>query len=1346
MRHLILAIVVISFSIEVLSQCTGIMADAGPDQFSCDPAMPPQLHGAANGSMFSWVPTTFLSDPTSLEPFVNAPPGRYKYKLVTSGVDNVNLISNGDFEQGNTGFSTNYNYNTDLTGEGTYYVGADPSSYHPGFSPCGDHTTGAGNQMIINGSVSAGSNVWCQTVGLSAGKMYLFKFQLQSVVGGNPPLIDIQFNGNSVGQISSSGVCNWVPFEYCFKATSGSLQICLREMTGVAGGNDFAFDDIELFEKCEVEDEVEVEIVNLRALIDIPNKPRCSSDIFDLDGSLSSSGAGIMYEWSTVDGRLISTNGNKAKAQGSGTYKLKVIYDNPPVKCEKEVEVYVDVAEDLEGLLEVNGLASCSKDTVTLYAQILNGSGRYNYTWTPRPNVLSGQGSPQIKVVLPGWYSVIIQDLQSGCIWEKMEFVNADTSQPVIEISGDTLLNCKFKTTSLIPSSFDTLKYQYVWIVDQSNPIFNESRIQLSKSGQVKLIVIDKVNQCRDTGEINVKLDTSNVMLELGQDIVLNCKTRSGSILPQVSSTNDSLNYQWRLPKNLIYNEGQLNPKLVQDSGVVYIRVENRNNFCFTEDSLYVRIDTTPIDIKLVADSVINCKDREAELSFNLSDPLLYDFQWRSMNLVDSTNGSIKVKNQGWYVLNVYNKANYCNDIDSVYVRVDTIKSIISLSAPNVFKCNDSLVSILCNANPNSASLKYNWSSVNGLFSPGSQSNEINARSAGTYYLVLENTMNFCIDSASFTIVPDSNAPRLFISPVSNINCRDTQVQLLGRILNPELSPYEVIWNGLNGEQFSQLDSMTVNTSIPGTYRLKVKNLTNGCSSFYDINVGIDTVAPKIDATVSDLIDCKVKEAILSVNKDSLKNLNIEWYNANKGLLGSSDQLKVNQAGVYWFKIINPKNHCEFWDSLHLVENSKNPLSKIKDPQELNCKVNQVELDGTLSSSGNPFVYQWSALSGNLLLATDLLINKVNQAGIYVFTVLDTTNDCVTFDTVIVKENKLKPIVVKNPYRQLTCSVMDVELSIVSNPNFLISWKPNSGILSSNLNSGLINVGQAGIYYISIIDTINGCEQLDSFVVIQNLNKPTAVNIQTESAKCSGETGYVRQVSVNGGTVPYQYWINGKKVTDFNSEFLFAGKYELTIIDSNGCELKQNFDITEPKPIDVKLPNSIQLVDKNSGQIFAIPSIAESSIASINWTPTDGLSCSDCLNPIVSNAKDGDVYTITIKDKNGCTAEASIVIYVQARLFNVPNIFSPNGDNLNDQFYPIVTEGSFKEIRKMAIYNRWGELVFLREHFAPNQPALGWDGTFKSRYLNPAVFVYLIEIEWGNGQVEQFTGDLTLIK
>ncbi|TAL57928.1 MAG: gliding motility-associated C-terminal domain-containing protein, partial [Bacteroidetes bacterium] len=88
--------------------------------------------------------------------------------------------------------------------------------------------------------------------------------------------------------------------------------------------------------------------------------------------------------------------------------------------------------------------------------------------------------------------------------------------------------------------------------------------------------------------------------------------------------------------------------------------------------------------------------------------------------------------------------------------------------------------------------------------------------------------------------------------------------------------------------------------------------------------------------------------------------------------------------------------------------------------------------------------------------------------------------------------------------------------------------------------------------------------------------------------------------------------------------------------------------------------------------------------------------------------------------------------------FYIPNAFSPNGDGENDIFY--VRGNCIKELT-FIIYNRWGEKVF-----ETTDPKICWDGIYKGKPLNTAVFVYYMEATLTNGEKINRKGNISLIK
>ncbi len=108
---------------------------------------------------------------------------------------------------------------------------------------------------------------------------------------------------------------------------------------------------------------------------------------------------------------------------------------------------------------------------------------------------------------------------------------------------------------------------------------------------------------------------------------------------------------------------------------------------------------------------------------------------------------------------------------------------------------------------------------------------------------------------------------------------------------------------------------------------------------------------------------------------------------------------------------------------------------------------------------------------------------------------------------------------------------------------------------------------------------------------------------------------------------------------------------------------------------------------------------------------------------------------------DGCDATDSIWVANDCYM-NIPNVFSPNGDGMNDYFYPrqYLTKGltSFK----MSIYNRWGQLLF--ETTSLN--GSGWDGKFNDVDQPEGVYVYVIDARFHDGQKEHHQGNITLIR
>lgn len=158
-----------------------------------------------------------------------------------------NLINNGDFELGNVGFYTSYNYSDDLIYAGNYFVGANANDYHYSYEGI-DNTTGTGNFFIANGSSNLNDTIWKQTIDVEPNKTYKFGLFATSVHPSNPAILQITINGNYISEDSISApiaVGSWAEYFYYFESESNnSAEIIILNKNTAAYGNDFGLDDI----------------------------------------------------------------------------------------------------------------------------------------------------------------------------------------------------------------------------------------------------------------------------------------------------------------------------------------------------------------------------------------------------------------------------------------------------------------------------------------------------------------------------------------------------------------------------------------------------------------------------------------------------------------------------------------------------------------------------------------------------------------------------------------------------------------------------------------------------------------------------------------------------------------------------------------------------------------------------------------------------------------------------------------------------------------------------------------------------------------------------------------------
>lgn len=208
-------------------------------------------------------------------------------------------------------------------------------------------------------------------------------------------------------------------------------------------------------------------------------------------------------------------------------------------------------------------------------------------------------------------------------------------------------------------------------------------------------------------------------------------------------------------------------------------------------------------------------------------------------------------------------------------------------------------------------------------------------------------------------------------------------------------------------------------------------------------------------------------------------------------------------------------------------------------------------------------------------------------------------------------------------------------------------------------------------------------------------------------------------------------------VNDFN----VAGQYQI-VLKSGTCN-------SEAATITIPAIARIPIASFSTDPSFNVKFSAPVPIKFINnslyadtylWDFGDN-SLSTDVNPIHNYTKDGTFrITLTAASNNGCFTSVTLgdlVIKKDASVFT-PGAFSPNGDNINDEFVVSIT--NLKKYR-LQIYNRLGSMVFMTDNIFEN-----WNGTYKGQELPVGVYYYVILGTTLNNNNVKYSGSITLLR
>ncbi|MEO6671693.1 MAG: PKD domain-containing protein [Ferruginibacter sp.] len=305
-----------------------------------------------------------------------------------------------------------------------------------------------------------------------------------------------------------------------------------------------------------------------------------------------------------------------------------------------------------------------------------------------------------------------------------------------------------------------------------------------------------------------------------------------------------------------------------------------------------------------------------------------------------------------------------------------------------------------------------------------------------------------------------------------------------------------------------------------------------------------------------------------------------------------------------------------------------------------------------------------------------------------------------------------------------------------------ILWSPGIANICPTCDTATMAPLQTTRYYATATNNFN-CVATDS-ALVKVFNPFNAAPLTADTSFCGG--GSIRlDVEPRGKVVT---WTPAVSLSSSNIYNPVASPKQTTIYkalltDSAGCfsSEAQIRLVVKSTPTVNAGPDKVYPYNAT----FALAPSYSSNIRTWLWSPADSLSCAACPDPITTAIRT-KTYTVKVISDSGCIAQDRITIFVEcngANLF-LPGAFTPNNDNRNDIYRPI-TRG-IQYIKRFAIFNREGQLVYEMKNYTPNKENIGWDGRFRGKEQSPAGYVYLVEAICDIGETIFSKGSFILIR
>lgn len=959
----------------------------------------------------------------------------------------------------------------------------------------------------------------------------------------------------------------------------------------------------------------------------------CLQPVIELDATNSSQGDEFVYQWTASGGGNIVSGANTLTptVNAGGTYSLQV--RSTITNCVSFANTLVTATINLpDADAGPQGAVTCAQPST-----VLQGSGsagqNITYLWTASNggNIVSGGNTLTPTVNAVGTYTLKVTNTANGCSRTDTTLVVGNNTPPAVTTS-DGVLTCTTNNATLTTTT-NANSPQFAW-TGPNGYSSSEQSPTVTVSGSYNLVLTDNNTGCTNTAIATVTTNTAPPGASANGGTltcVVNNVTLSGA------SPDTSATFAWTGPNG--YTSSLQNPT-VNAAGQYILTATSQVNGCTSSANATVALNNTPPAASASTPGNLNCNTQQVQLSgAGSSQGQQFTYQWTTSNgnIVSGGNTLTPIVDAvGAYNLLVTNTENGCSSTASTNV-AQSASVTANIGAQSNITCHG-----LANG---SASVVYGGGNGNFTFnwSNGSNSATLYNVPAGTYFVTVTDGEN-CTASASVVLSQPSPLEANASATAQSAN----EVNDGTATANPTGgSPaYEYAWS--NGQT-----TQTITDLAPGSYSVTITD-ANGCTDVETVTVNSFNcaLAASISATNATCFGANNGTATVSLN-GAAEPVVYDWSNG-----ASSPSVSNLAPGLYSVTLVDD-NNCPASLSINITEPALLEANATA-THESAAGAN----DGT--ASANPtggtgdVSYQWS---------NDATTQSISglAPGSYSVTVTD-ENGCTDEQTVVV--NSFNCIIaVQTSISNVTCAGINNGAVTVSLTG---GTAPFTYLWSNGGNTATVSNLPGGEYSVSVTD-VNGCQVLASATV----SEPEPFSdwtVETTHPSCANEATGTATVSINGGTMPYEFtWNNGQ--TSNTAINLVAGNYTVTVVDQNGCN-------TSTTVVLVALDNVPPTVAvQNATLPLNASGLATVTLSALAAQVSDNCGvASSSISPNTFNCAQLGQHevTVTVTDQSGLTSTATAIVTIVDN--SAPTVTCPSNlsrcadDNLVSYGAPVAVD------------------------------------------------------------------------